>query len=200
LTVCLLSKKRPREFPDADITGIRDLPDLWLVGYGLDDRGTKRGWTEIFAMPKVVMVDTDSTEEVEQLLDKLDDSASLTAHHVIAGKELVYRPPKTRYRVTGMNAEGHTDHNLPGSQTPGQRITSKADIQCILKGVSTVKGKFDHEMQIALIQDSVNLVAEDEIFSGNKQLYAELRCRLRQQITKDAKLFAVPGIESIVPE
>merc|ERR1712107_187334 len=52
LTVCLFSKEREREWPEADITGIRNLPDLWLVGYGLDDRGTKRGWTELFAIPK----------------------------------------------------------------------------------------------------------------------------------------------------
>jgi len=42
LTVCLFSKLRERKWAEADITGIPNLPDLWLVGYGLDDRGTKR--------------------------------------------------------------------------------------------------------------------------------------------------------------
>lgn len=53
-TVCLFSKEqedRPAHF-EADITGLPGLPQLWLVGYGLDDCGTKRGWTELFAKPK----------------------------------------------------------------------------------------------------------------------------------------------------
>merc|ERR1719188_306422 len=77
LTVCLMSKKRARTWPEADITGIRDLPDLWLVGYGLDDRGTKRGWTELFAMPKVKIVDAIEQKEVDTLLSNLDDQATL---------------------------------------------------------------------------------------------------------------------------
>jgi len=54
-TCCLFSKQqedRPKHF-DADITGLPNLPNLWLVGYGLDDDGTKRGWTELFAKPKI---------------------------------------------------------------------------------------------------------------------------------------------------
>merc|ERR1712118_443596 len=74
LTVCLFSKQRERSWPEADITGIPNLPDLWLVGYGLDDRGTKRGWTELFAMPKVKIVDTIEKVEVDRLLACLDDS------------------------------------------------------------------------------------------------------------------------------
>merc|ERR1712186_321117 len=88
LTVCLMSKKRSRSYPDADITGMIDLPDLWLVGYGLDDRGTKRGWTELFAMPKVKIVDTVEKENVERLLARLDDSAMLTEPHIFADFEL----------------------------------------------------------------------------------------------------------------
>lgn len=29
-----------------------DVPDVWLVGYGLDDQQKKRGWTHLFACPK----------------------------------------------------------------------------------------------------------------------------------------------------
>merc|ERR1719420_2328201 len=78
LTCCLLSKKREREWPEADITGIPNLPDLWLVGYGLDDRGTKRGWTDLFAVPKVKIVGTIEQEEVKKLVDALDDNGTLT--------------------------------------------------------------------------------------------------------------------------
>merc|ERR1719335_1648675 len=87
LTVCLFSKDRPRECPEADVTGIPNLPDLWLVGYGLDDRGTKRGWTDLFAVPKVKIVGTIEKVEVDRLLACLDDSAMLTAPHMFAGFE-----------------------------------------------------------------------------------------------------------------
>merc|ERR1719337_36008 len=88
LTVCLFSKQRARTEPEADITGIPGLPDLWLVGYGLDDRGTKRGWTDLFAMPKVKIVETVDEDEVKRLLAKLDDAAVLTGPHVFANFEL----------------------------------------------------------------------------------------------------------------
>jgi hypoxanthine-guanine phosphoribosyltransferase len=55
ITTCVLFAKtvpeRPKKF-DADIAGLVNLPGVWLVGYGLDDMGTKRGWTELLAMPK----------------------------------------------------------------------------------------------------------------------------------------------------
>ena len=53
-TTVLFSKivpGRPAAF-DADVVGVHNLPGVWLVGYGLDDLGTKRGWTELLAMPK----------------------------------------------------------------------------------------------------------------------------------------------------
>jgi len=54
LTCVLMSKNRPQrpKHWDADIVGIADLPDVWLVGYGLDDNGTKRGWPMLFGKPK----------------------------------------------------------------------------------------------------------------------------------------------------
>merc|ERR1719203_161053 len=88
LTCCLFSKKRERGDLQVDITGIPDLPDLWLVGYGLDDRGTKRGWTELFAIPKVKIVETIEKAEVEALLDRLDDDAIMTESLVFSGFEL----------------------------------------------------------------------------------------------------------------
>ena len=33
--------------------GFDQFPDLWLVGYGLDDNGTKRGWPHVYGVPKV---------------------------------------------------------------------------------------------------------------------------------------------------
>ena len=34
-----------------DLYGIM-LPDLWFVGYGLDDKQEKRGWSDLYAVPK----------------------------------------------------------------------------------------------------------------------------------------------------
>lgn len=55
IATCVLFKKvlatRPKEY-EPDICGFGALPNLWLVGYGLDDNGTKRGWTELYAKPK----------------------------------------------------------------------------------------------------------------------------------------------------
>ena len=33
--------------------GFDQFPDLWLVGYGLDSNGTKRGWPHVYGVPKV---------------------------------------------------------------------------------------------------------------------------------------------------
>lgn len=192
LTVCLFSKKRERAWPEADITGIPDLPDLWLVGYGLDDRGTKRGWTELFAIPKVKIVETIEKDEVDKLLAVLDDTASLTQPHVFAGFELTYNH-KQKYRVSGLDA--HVSHVRPSLEKDSDavRITSKADIQRILTGLNTVKDKYEQDLQFSFIVDKTNLVPEDEIFSGNNQAYAELRCRLRKQITQTCNRSGLQG-------
>eukprot|EP00930_Biecheleria_cincta_P083915 TRINITY_DN73416_c0_g1_i1.p1 TRINITY_DN73416_c0_g1~~TRINITY_DN73416_c0_g1_i1.p1 ORF type:complete len:491 (-),score=102.28 TRINITY_DN73416_c0_g1_i1:122-1594(-) len=193
LTCCLLSKDRQREWPEPDITAIPNLPDLWLVGYGLDDRGTKRGWTELFAIPKVKIVDTFEVEEVDKLLRNLDDAAALTAPIVFAGFELGYNN-KTKYRVQGL------DTNQGGSQLKGPKalqgkVINKADVQKLIAGVPTVKGKFEHEVQFSFIQENMSLVPEDDIFSGNNQVFAEMRCRFRRYIQAAAEQFGVPGLE-----
>merc|ERR1719352_990987 len=124
LTVCLFSKKRAREWPDADITGIPNLPDLWLVGYGLDDRGTKRGWTELFAVPKVKIVGSIEEQEVRRLLDALDDDAVLTGALVFAGFELQYKN-KCRYRVSGLDIQGGHDRSMLAMQGDQTKVRSK---------------------------------------------------------------------------
>lgn len=56
ITTCVLFEKhvatRDKSY-DAELCGIPNLPNVWLVGYGLDDNGTKRGWTELIAVPKI---------------------------------------------------------------------------------------------------------------------------------------------------
>lgn len=190
VTCCLFSKKRERQWPEADITGIPNLPDLWLVGYGLDDRGTKRGWTDLFAMPKVKIVDTIQKEEVDKLLSNLSDNATLTAPMVFNGFELTCNQ-KQKYRVIGLDLHGEKSyHNL---QLEHCRVSCKADLLRWLSGLSMVKGKYEQELQFSFIQEDQHLVPEDEIFSGNNQVYAEMRCRLRKQIEHAASRFGLPG-------
>lgn len=206
LTCCLLSKKRPRDYPDADIVGIPDLPDLWLVGYGLDDRGTKRGWTELFAIPKVKIVETLDREEVQKLLNHLDDDCVLTAPLIFSGFELTFNH-KQKYRVQGLDIQEGRDLNpssggwvtkasIAGSQATSKCL-KKADVERYLASQPTVKGKFEHELQFAFIQENVHLCVEDDIFSGNNQVYAEMRCRLRKQISVAARRFQVEGLPTI---
>lgn len=196
MTACLFSKNRERAWPAADITPIANLPDLWLVGYGLDDRGTKRGWTELFAIPKVKVVETIDTNEVEKLLEALDDTAMLTKPHIFAGFELVFKPNQA-FRVIGLDVDGGhklDQRSVPSLQSPEAQVTSKDDIISILSEVAVVKGKYEREVAINFIQDKVNLVPEDSIFSGNNQLYATMRCKLRQNINKDAKRLGVGAL------
>jgi hypoxanthine phosphoribosyltransferase len=181
LTVCLFSKKRAREWPDADITGIPNLPDLWLVGYGLDDRGTKRGWTELFAVPKVKLVRSIEQEEVLRLLGVLDDEAALTETHVFSSFELPFNS-KCRYRVCGLDMQGGHELGMLALEGDATSVKSKRDIERLLAGVECVKGKYEHELQFAFIADNVTVVSEDSIFHGNNRIYAEMRCRLRKGI------------------
>lgn len=188
LTVCLLSKKRDREFPEADITGIPDLPDLWLVGYGLDDRGTKRGWDQLFAIPKVKIMETIDQKEVETMQANLDANAVLTCTSVFGGVELTCNH-KQKYRVFGVDViTGHTSFS-PTQDTE----LKKADVEAVIAQVQVVKGKFEHELQFSFIQEGTTLVPEDSIFSGNNQVYAEMRCRLRAYIAREARRFNVEG-------
>jgi hypothetical protein len=190
LTVCLFSKKRERNFPEADVTGIPNLPDLWLVGYGLDDRGTKRGWTDLFAMPKVKIVETVDEEEVKRLVSKLDSAAVLTGPLVFAGFELGYREDKQRYRVSGVDVQGRQEQ----TRCPGSNEFRKADLQKLLDNVPLVKGKYEQELRFAFILEDVHLVPEDDIFTGDQQAYGSLRCSLRRQITVGARRFGVEGL------
>jgi len=193
LTVCAFSKQRQRTAPEADITGIPDLPDLWLVGYGLDDRGTKRGWSELFAVPKVKIVETIDLSEVEALLQKLDEDAVMTDALIFCGFELTNRGK--RWRVAGIDVE------LAGSPLPpalpGKSTISKAALQKALEGVSMVKGKYEHTLRFSFIQENVALVPEDDIFSGNNEVYADMRCGLRKTIERSAKRFGVEGLGSV---
>lgn len=197
LTACLFEKERERDLPPADVTGIKGLPDLWLVGYGLDDRGTKRGWVELFAMPKVKIAETIDKDEVDRLISFLDDEAALTCHHVFGGIELPFSSSKQRYRVMGVDLD-HVITTISNIQNADfNKISNKADMVSIFEALPTVKGKFEKDIQVAFLQENTHLVPEDTIFYGNNKLYGEMRCRLRKQIARDARRFNLQSFEDL---
>jgi len=46
------TKSASSKYPSPDFVGLNDLPDIWVVGYGLDDSQEKRGWTHLFGVPR----------------------------------------------------------------------------------------------------------------------------------------------------
>ena len=50
-TCTLFKKNKETSCPEPDLYGVI-VPNVWLVGYGLDDKQEKRGWTHLFACPK----------------------------------------------------------------------------------------------------------------------------------------------------
>jgi hypoxanthine phosphoribosyltransferase len=52
-TCTLFMKNKMTHFPPPDLYGVV-LPDVWYVGYGLDDQQEKRNWPYLFACPKTV--------------------------------------------------------------------------------------------------------------------------------------------------
>eukprot|EP01094_Clydonella_sp_ATCC50884_P021163 TRINITY_DN4588_c0_g1_i2.p1 TRINITY_DN4588_c0_g1~~TRINITY_DN4588_c0_g1_i2.p1 ORF type:complete len:283 (+),score=68.64 TRINITY_DN4588_c0_g1_i2:127-849(+) len=52
-TCCLFTKEKPsNHFPLPDLCGFPNTPNVWVVGYGLDDAQEKRGWKDLWAIPK----------------------------------------------------------------------------------------------------------------------------------------------------
>eukprot|EP01010_Urceolus_cornutus_P000910 NODE_1416_length_929_cov_265.229545_g1093_i0.p1 GENE.NODE_1416_length_929_cov_265.229545_g1093_i0~~NODE_1416_length_929_cov_265.229545_g1093_i0.p1 ORF type:complete len:293 (+),score=76.96 NODE_1416_length_929_cov_265.229545_g1093_i0:56-880(+) len=64
LTTCVLfSKAKDTGYRRSDITGII-CPDLWLIGWGLDHKRSKRGWSHLFAICKDEGVPLNDDDEV----------------------------------------------------------------------------------------------------------------------------------------
>ena len=51
ITCVAFNKNKPGRKLQPDIYGC-NVKNVWLVGYGLDDKQTKRNWTELYAVPK----------------------------------------------------------------------------------------------------------------------------------------------------
>jgi len=191
LTCCLFAKDRERSWPEADVTGIPKVPDLWLVGYGLDDRGTKRGWTELLAVPKVKLVETILQSDVEALLANLDENAALLEPCNFAGASLTQK--QFKFKVCSLDTTGDHARAQPslGERTPRKAELKKADIEQIIAGLAVMGGKYEENLQFSFIADNMPLVPEDEIFQGNNLAYAQMRCRLHNQVAAAARKCSV---------
>lgn len=55
LTCTLFVKDKASHYPPPGLYGLL-VPDVWLVGYGLDDCQEKRNWTYLYACPKAEFV------------------------------------------------------------------------------------------------------------------------------------------------
>ena len=51
-TCVLFKKNKETKYQYPDLVGFDILPNVWVVGYGLDDKQEKRGWKHLFAVPK----------------------------------------------------------------------------------------------------------------------------------------------------
>jgi hypoxanthine phosphoribosyltransferase len=69
VTCCLFRKDKKTNLPLPDIVGIDNLPDLWLIGMGLDDQQEKRGWPHLFAIPKAPGVPRVADDEIFENYD-----------------------------------------------------------------------------------------------------------------------------------
>lgn len=62
---CTLFKKRKsnNKYPNPDFYGV-EVPNVWLVGYGLDDKQEKRQWNCLFGCPKSEGIDKTSDDDM----------------------------------------------------------------------------------------------------------------------------------------
>ncbi|CAH6419102.1 Phosphoribosyl transferase [uncultured virus] len=76
VATCVMFRKRKSSsgYPAPDYCGLDDLPDVWFVGYGLDDCETKREWLNLWGVPKAPGVPS-SPDDI--LFDSPDERCEL---------------------------------------------------------------------------------------------------------------------------
>ncbi len=62
-TCTIFKKDKKTTCPDPDLYGIV-VPNVWLVGYGLDDKQEKRSWPYLFAVPKAEGIELTMDDEL----------------------------------------------------------------------------------------------------------------------------------------
>lgn len=53
-----------------DLVGFWNLPDLWYVGYGLDDKQEKRNWPHLYAIPKLPDIPKNTDDSIFESSDE----------------------------------------------------------------------------------------------------------------------------------
>lgn len=75
VTTCTVFQKKKDKVPlnrdgvpyaPPDLVAIPYVPDVWMVGYGLDDAQHKRGWPHVFAVPKPEGMERNAYEDMFQ--------------------------------------------------------------------------------------------------------------------------------------
>lgn len=73
-TCTLYKKVKDTKYPAPDLVGFDQFPDLWLVGYGLDSNGTKRGWPHVYGVPKPAGF---KRSDIDKILDNTPEGQGL---------------------------------------------------------------------------------------------------------------------------
>lgn len=86
-TCVLFKKNKTTTTTKPDLYGI-NTPNVWLVGYGLDDKQEKRGWTNLFACPKcanvpetdddIIFKDQSAYDQMRKTILKFIESEQIT--------------------------------------------------------------------------------------------------------------------------
>ena len=81
-TLFLKQTGKAPKHPLPDLFGL-EVPDVWVVGYGLDDAQEKRGWTNLYAVPKIDAIPATgddemftSEEKYQECLQRMQDQLS----------------------------------------------------------------------------------------------------------------------------
>ena len=74
-TCTIFKKDKETDQPDPDLFGIL-VPNVWLVGYGLDNKQEMRNWTDLWAVPKA---DNIAPTEDDKLFTDCDFYNGITA-------------------------------------------------------------------------------------------------------------------------
>eukprot|EP01096_Ripella_sp_DP13-Kostka_P004221 TRINITY_DN16380_c0_g1_i1.p1 TRINITY_DN16380_c0_g1~~TRINITY_DN16380_c0_g1_i1.p1 ORF type:complete len:271 (+),score=126.25 TRINITY_DN16380_c0_g1_i1:108-815(+) len=69
-TCSLLRKDKITNERPLDIVGFETLPDIWLVGFGLDDAQEKRAWPHLYACPKIAGIPLTEADKVFEETDE----------------------------------------------------------------------------------------------------------------------------------
>ena len=80
-TCTLFKKNKLTKYPEPDLYGIV-IPNVWVVGYGLDDKQEKRNWTALIGCPK-----SEGIPESEDDIIFKDESAYKLAIEMLSNAE-----------------------------------------------------------------------------------------------------------------